>query len=207
MALFPFGKKDSDKPNAGKDGEREYFKPMAQQKSQGANDPQQKEVLRLIAIDACRKVDLDQQVRSCQVVGGERSAGYTLLLKFQEHVNLNEAQLIKRTQAFEKRCGVVAHSRNIPLLDVFWGMPASMLQMEQHTGSGNSSFAVSQMADFSASQLSAGGAGSAFYPDASLVPWSAEDLPETGEVRKAPKGPTAGLQNQQSRSKLGFGDN
>ena len=78
MALFSFGKKnDGDKDqNAG--GEREYFKAMPQQQAAAPN-PEHKELLRLMALDACRKVDLDQAVRSCQVVGSNR--GFTLLVK------------------------------------------------------------------------------------------------------------------------------
>ncbi len=202
MALFSFGKKnESDKAQEGQ--EREYFK-AAPQQSASAPNPEHKEVLRLIALDACRKVDLDQAVRSCQVVGNGRA--FSLLLKMHEHVNLTESQIMKRTQAFEKRCGVVADSRGIPLMDVYWGLPASLLQNHQSTATGaESSFAVSQMADFAPSQM---GAGSAFYPDASLMPWDANDLPEIGEVKKAPPGPSAGRRPRggSGHSQMGFSD-
>lgn len=201
MALFSFGKKDSDKDQA-PGAEREYFKAMPQQAAAAPN-PEHKEVLRLIALDACRKVDLDQAVRSCQVVGSNR--GFSLLVKMHEHVNLTESQLIKRTQAFEKRCGVVADSRGIPLLDVYWGLPASMLQNAQHSShtGPESTFAVSQMADFAPSQM---GGASAFYPDASLMPWDASDLPQIGQVRKAPPGPAAGRTHGSGHSKMGLSD-
>ena len=202
MALFSFGKKnESDKAQEGQ--EREYFK-AAPQQSASAPNPEHKEVLRLIALDACRKVDLDQAVRSCQVVGNGRA--FSLLLKMHEHVNLTESQIMKRTQAFEKRCGVVADSRGIPLMDVYWGLPASLLQNHQSTATGaESSFAVSQMAEFAPSQM---GAGSAFYPDASLMPWDANDLPEIGEVKKAPPGPSAGRRPSggSGHSQMGFSD-
>ena len=200
MALFSFGKKgESDKAQEGQ--EREYFK-AAPQQAAAAPNPEHKEVLRLIALDACRKVDLDQAVRSCQVVGNGRA--FSLLLKMHEHVNLTEAQIFKRTQAFEKRCGLVADSRSIPLLDVYWGLPVSMLQNHQDTATGAaSSFAVSQMADFAPSQM---GAQSAFYPDASLMPWDASDLPEIGEVKKAPPGPAAARRSGSGHSQMGFPD-
>ncbi|MFI0547211.1 MAG: hypothetical protein ACH34Y_09905 [Brachymonas sp.] len=201
MALFSFGKKnEADKPQE-PGQEREYFKPMSQQQAAAPN-PEHKEVLRLMALDACRKVDLDQAIRSCQVVGGTR--GFSLLIKMHEHVDLTESQLIKRTQAFEKRCGVVADSRGIPLLDVYWGLPVSMLQNHQHSATGaESTFSVSQMADFAPSQM---GASSAYYPDASLMPWDASDLPQIGEVRKAPRGPTGGRPQGSGNSKIGLSD-
>ena len=205
MALFSFGKKNETKDQG---QEREYFTATAKQQAAAALNPEHKEVLRLIALDACRKVDLDQAVRSCQVVSNGRA--FSLLLKMHAHVNLTEAQIFKRTQAFEKRCGVVADSRNIPLADVYWGLPVSMLQSHQTTASGaESHFAVSQMADFAPSQM---GAGSAFYPDASLMPWDASDLPQVGEVKKAPPGPAAGRRSSgnsgssSGHSQLGFSD-
>ena len=202
MALFSFGKKNEiDKTQGGQ--EREYFK-AAPQQAAAAPNPEHKEVLRLIALDACRKVDLDQAVRSCQVVSNGRA--FSLLLKMHEHVNLTEAQIFKRTQAFEKRCSLVADSRSIPLSDVYWGLPVSMLQSHQTTVSGaESNFAVSQMADFAPSQM---GGASAFYPDASLMPWDASDLPQIGEVKKAPPGPAAGRRRPSGNghSQMGFSD-
>lgn len=203
MALFSFGKKNDADKAQGQEAEREYFKAMPQQQA-AASNPEHREVLRLIALDACRKVDLDQAVRSCQIVGSGR--GLAVLMKMHEHVNLTEAQLMKRTQAFEKRCGIVADSRGIALLEVYWGLPASLLQSHEPSTTGaESTFSVSQMADFAPSQM---GGSSAYYPDASLMPWDASDLPQVGEVRKAPRGPTGGKPQGRGHSsgQLGFSD-
>lgn len=151
-------------------------------------------MLRLIALDACRKVDLDQAVRSCQVVGNGRA--FSLLLKMHEHVNRTEAQIFKRTQAFEKtlRLGgrFAQHSAVGCVSRVCQSACCKTILGDMATGAA-SSFAVSQMADFAPSQM---GAQSAFYPDASLMPWDASDLPEIGEVKKAPPGPAAARRRQ-----------
>ena len=199
MALFPKFLNKSTAPNNAADGEREYFKPASDKQQASAARPEDKEILRLIAIDACRQSDLHNQLRTCQVVGGERSRGYTLMMKMHSEVDLTEAQLIKRMQAVERRCGVVAHSRNVLLSDIYWAMPATMLRTADRIADSakvagpSSSFSASQFQDFAPSQM---GGASAFYPDASLIPWTDEDLLD-GPVRikKAAPGPTGGRSN------------
>ena len=210
MGLFSFGRKNAADSGKEDSQERSYFKAKSAEPQAEAATGEQKDMLRLIALDACRKVDLEQAVRSCQVASNGR--GFSLLLKMHEHANLTEAQVIKRTQAFERRCSVVADSRGLILMDVYWSLPVSFLSPSQERAAagvsgGESVFAVSQMADFAPSQL---GGGAAYYPDASLVPWDASDLPELGEVRKAPPGPAAGRRRprgeSQHHSQLGFSD-
>ncbi len=197
MALFPkFLNKSPAPKDAAERGEREYFKAASDKPQAAVARPEEKELLRLIAIDACRQSHLHNQLRTCQVVGGERGKGYTLLMKLHSEIDLTEAQLIKRIQTVERRCGVVAHSRNVLLSDIYWAMPATMLRTPDRVAesarvaSPSSSFSASQFQDFSPSQI---GGASAFYPDASLIPWSDEDLLD-GPVRikKAAPGPTGG---------------
>ena len=197
MALFPkFLNKSLAPKNAEERDEREYFKAASDKQQAPIARPEEKELLRLIAIDACRQSQLHNQLRTCQVVGGERARGYTLLMKLHSEIELTEAQLIKRMQMVERRCGVVAQSRNVLLSDIYWAMPATMLRTpdkvteSSRTAAPSSNFSASQFQDFAPSQM---GGASAFYPDASLIPWSDEDLLD-GPVRikKAAPGPTGG---------------
>ena len=199
MALFPKFLNKATAPNKAADGDRDYFQSVGDKQQAPAARPEEKELLRLIAVDASRQSDLHNQLRTCQVVGGERGKGYTLLMKLHSEIDLTEAQLIKRMQSVERRCGVVAHSRNVLLSDIYWSMPASMLRTADRiadsarTAGPSSSFSASQFQDFAPSQI---GGASAFYPDASLIPWTDEDLLD-GPVRikKAAPGPTGGRSN------------
>lgn len=187
MALFQFGKKDSAKePSAPRTepGAAARTPAAAGRPAAAADQSQIKDLLRLIAIDASRKVDLEKAVRALEIVSA--SKGFILLVKLQDHVNLTDAQLVNRLQAFERRATLVTHSRGVTLLDVYWCMPLSLLEEQaEHGDAPMTQFAVSQMGDFSPSQYGGTGAQSAFYPDDSLVQWNAQDLPQTGEVRKA----------------------
>ena len=157
MALFPKFLNKSAAPKGAEDGERDYFKSVGDKQQAPAARPEEKELLRLIAVDASRQSDLHNQLRTCQVVGGERGKGYTLLMKLHSEIDLTEAQLIKRMQSVERRCGVVAHSRNVQLNDIYWAMPATMLRTADklaesaNVAGPSSSFRASQFQDFSPS--------------------------------------------------------
>lgn len=182
MALFSFGKKDNQPESpAAVRTEPGTAAPAAQAAAPTGRAGEEKNMLRMIALDAARRVDLADAIKGFEVVTSRR--GLILLVKLQDYIHLTEVQLINRQRAFERRCGISGHSHNVTILDIYWAMPLSMIQGEQ--GATETQFAVSQMGDFSASQFGGMGGHSAFYPDADLVEWNAQDLPKTGEVRKS----------------------